>query len=254
MDKIIVITGTSSGLGARLKEQYRAAGATVVGLCRRPGEGDIACDVSDESAVKAAFDEIASRYGRVDLLVNNAGLGLSGATELLPARDVRYVTDVDYFGTYYCCKYALPLMGRGGKIVNVSSACALFALPYRATYCAAKAAVNMLSYGLRMELAPHGIDVVTVCPGDVRTEFTANRMKVSEGGRYGDAPVKAAQKIDSREHKRMDCDKVARKLYKICERKRRALYIVGGKYKILRFLQRILPETLFVRATGKLFG
>lgn len=254
MDKIVVITGSSQGLGAALKQLFTAAGDTVVGLCRHPQENDIYCDVSDEAQVNAAFDRIAERYGRVDLLVNNAGLGISGATELLPTAEAQYVIDVDYNGTYYCCRAALKSMRRGGKIVNISSACALFALPYRAVYCAAKAAVNMLSYGLRMELKPHGIDVVTVCPGDVKTSFTANRKKIVEGGRYGDAPVRAAEKLDAREHKRMDCGKVARRLYKICRHKRGAMYIVGGKYKFLWFMKRILPTNFFLKATRRFFG
>lgn len=249
-----MITGSSQGLGAALKQLFAAAGDTVVGLCRHPQENDIYCDVSDEAQVNAAFDRIAERYGRVDLLINNAGLGISGATELLPTAEAQYVMDVDYNGTYYCCRAALKSMRRGGKIVNISSACALFALPYRAVYCAAKAAVNMLSYGLRMELKPHGIDVVTVCPGDVKTSFTANRKKIVEGGRYGDAPVRAAEKLDAREHKRMDCGKVARRLYKICRHKRSAMYIVGGKYKFLWFMKRILPTNFFLKATRRFFG
>lgn len=255
MGRVIVITGTSSGIGAELKKRFAAAGDTVIGLCRRPGEGDIRCDVSDEAQVKAAFDEIAARHGRIDMLINNAGLGLSGATELLPADDVRRVMDVDFYGTYRCCRAALPHMERGGKIVNISSACALFALPFRSVYCAAKAAVDMLSFGLRMELERHGIPVVTVCPGDIRTDFTANRIKIADGGgRYGDAPRRAAEKIDAREHKRMDCARAAGRIYRICDRKKGAMYIVGAKYKVLWLCKRLLPTGLFVKATGRLFG
>lgn len=255
MDRVVVITGTSGGIGAELKKRFTAAGDTVIGLCRRPGEGDIRCDVSDGAQVKAAFDEIAARYGRIDMLVNNAGVGLSGATELLPEADVRRVMDVDFYGVYACCRAALPHMERGGKIVNISSACALFALPFRSVYCAAKAAVDMLSFGLRMELERHGIAVVTVCPGDIRTDFTANRIKIADGGgRYGDAPRRAAEKIDAREHKRMDCARAAGRIYRICDRKKGAMYIVGAKYKVLWLCKRLLPTSLFVKATGRLFG
>lgn len=254
MKKIVVITGTSSGIGAELKRLCIEAGDTVVGLCRRPSEGDIYCDVSDEASVKAAFDEIAKVYGRVDVLVNNAGLGVSGATELVPVKDARQVVDVDFYGTYFCCCAALPLMDKGAKIVNISSACALFALPFRSVYCAAKAAVNMLTFGFRMELEKYGITVVTVCPGDIKTSFTANRIKNTDSGRYGSDAVRAAMKVDGREHKRMNCEKACRRIYRICARKNGAFYIVGGKYKVLWILKRILPTGLFIKVTGRMFG
>lgn len=255
MSRTVVITGTSDGIGKALKALYLAAGDTVVGLCRHPEAGDVYCDVSDPASVRKAFEEVGARCGRIDLLVNNAGLGISGATELIDPDKARYVFEVDYFGVFECCREALKRMGAGGRIVNISSACALFALPFRTVYCAAKAAVNMLSEGLRMELAAGGITVVTVCPGDVKTGFTKNRIKektVDE--RYGDASERAAAKIDAREHKRMDVKKVARTIKKICDKKSGPLYIVGGKYKFLYFLKRVFPERLFLYATNRMFN
>lgn len=255
MSRIVVITGSSSGIGRQVASNLRARGDTVIGLCRNPADGDIACDVTDEAQIAAAFTEIEARYGKVDLLINNAGLGLSGATELLDPEKVRYVFEVDYFGLYAVTRHALRLMGRGGKIVNISSACALFALPYRTVYCAAKAAVNMLGLGLRMELSHAGIAVVTVCPGDVKTEFTANRLKeVTVDDRYGDASERSARAIDSRQDKRMPVDKVAKKLVRVCDKTDKPLVIIGAKYKLLYFAQKIFPQRWILAATDRLYG
>lgn len=249
------MTGSSSGIGREMTALFRERGDTVIGLCRRPEADDIACDVTDEKQIEAAFAEIGRRYGKIDLLVNNAGLGISGATELLDPTKARYVFEVDYFGLYACCRHGLKYMGRGGRIVNISSACALFALPFRTVYCAAKAAVNMLSLGLGMELKRAGIRVITVCPGDVKTEFTQNRIKeVTVDDRYGDASERSARKIDSRQDKRMNVQKVARKIVRMAVKGKKPLYIVGAKYKALYIAQKLLPQRWILGVTAKMFN
>ena len=100
----------------------------------------------------------------------------------------------------------------------------------------------------------HGIKVTSVCAGDIKTNFTANRVKYAEGGeRYGDAPKISAQKIDSREHKRMRLQPAAKKIYKCCNKCKKPMYIIGFKYKVLNFLRHILPQKLFLDITAKLF-
>ncbi|MDE6401081.1 MAG: SDR family NAD(P)-dependent oxidoreductase, partial [Clostridiales bacterium] len=121
-------------------------------------------------------------------------------------------------------------------------------------YCASKAAVNMAAFGLYMELKKHGIRVSSVCAGDIKTNFTANRVKYSDGGeRYGDAPSASAQKIDGREHKRMELAPAAKKIYKCCNKCKKPMYIIGFKYKALNFMRHILPQKLFLDITAKLF-
>lgn len=253
--KVVIISGTSSGIGKALKALYEKDGHTVVGLCRSAESPDIAVDVTDCAAVKRAVDEIYKRYGRIDTVIANAGGGLSGATELLPAEAVRAQTELNFDGALNLVKCALAYMKNGGNAVFISSACALFALPYRAVYCASKAAVNMAAFGMYMELKPHGIRVTAVCPGDIQTNFTANRVKYAGGGeRYGVGPTRAASKIDSREHKRMKLSTAAKKIYKCCKKSKKPMYIVGFKYKALNFLRHILPQKLFLNITAKLFG
>ena len=168
---------------------------------------------------------------------------------------VRYVMEVDYFAPFVFTRALLKSVPKGGKIIMLSSACALFALPYRNVYCSAKAALNMLSYGLRMELKNSGISVVTVCPGDVKSEFTANRLKFEQTNeRYGNNVIESQQKIDGRQNKRMNVNKVGKKIAKIAVKKKRALYIVGAKYKLLYFCSRVFSLNFMLKVTGKMFN
>ena len=249
-----MISGSTSGIGAELARLYREQGHTVIGLARSAVPPDIAVDVTDYDAVKAAVEDVYSRYGRIDTVIANAGGGLSGASELLPIEQVQKQLDLNFTGALNLVQCALCRMKKGSNAVFISSACALFALPYRAMYCASKAAVNMAAYGLYMELKPHGIRVSAVCPGDIQTNFTANRIKYSDGGeRYGNSPAASAQKIDSREHKRMKLRTAAKKIFKCCNKCKKPLYIVGFKYKALNFLRHILPQKLFLNVTARLF-
>lgn len=252
--RIVVISGSTSGIGKALAEMYRQNGNTVVGMARSATGDDMAVDVTDAEAVVRAVDGVGQKYGRIDIVIACAGAGLSGATELLSTDDIRRQIDLNFTGAVTLAQAALKYMGKGGHVAIISSACALFALPFRAMYCASKAAVNMAAFGLYMELKPFGIKVSSICPGDIKTEFTKNRVKRSGGGRYGDAPEHAAQKIDSREHKRMELPKAARKIYKCCNKCNKPMYIVGFKYKALWVLKRFLPQKLFLNLTAKMFG
>lgn len=257
MEKIVVISGATSGLGKALAEKFRADGDVVCGLSRSCAESetDYPCDVSDEGQVNAAVDKIVERYGRIDILINNAGVGISGATELIPVEDIRKALDVSYYGALFLTRAALKHMTRGARIIFMSSIAGLTAIPFRSVYCSVKAAELMLGEALRMELSQTGIDVVTLCPGEIRTNFSANKLadtKTSE--RYGDRVAKAQAKVYDREEKRMPISKVIDKMYKICRRGKKAMYIIGGKYKFLYFAKRILPTTTYLKLTDDLLG
>ena len=258
MNRIIVISGGSSGLGKEMLEQFTKNGDTAVSLSRSNPSNyspHIVCDISVEASICAAVDKIRAEFGRIDILINNAGLGISGATECLPDAEIVKVMDTDYLGALRLSREALKIMPRSGKIVNISSACALFALPYRSVYCSAKAAMSMMSYGMRMELSAHGIKVVTVCPGDVKTEFTANRLKFeATNEKYGNAPALSAEAIDKNNEKRMDCKKTAKKLFKIASCKKGTLYIIGAKYKFFNIAQRLLPTGMFLAVVNRIFN
>ena len=254
----VVITGGSSGIGAEIRKLYAGAGHTVYNLSRSNpdmSENHIFCDVSDEASVKTAIKKIPAGV-KIDVLINNAGVGLNGAAELVSSESAKACMDVNFMGTYYCIKHVLPRMNGRGRIINVSSAAGIFALPFKEFYCAAKASVNMLSYGLRMELSQTGIKVASVCPGDTQSNFNKNRIREFETNeRYGSRIQEAADKLDKRDSKRMPAETVARKIRKVAEKRNpKPLYIIGAKYKALYFFYRILPLNLFLKMTNNLLG
>ena len=253
----IVITGASSGIGKELKSLFEKTDRVItISRSNIDSPNHYVCDVTDANKVCDVFEQIQHTYGNIDILINNAGYGLSGAIELTPIEEVRALFDVNFFGVFSCTQNALPFMNEGGKIINISSACALFALPYRAMYCASKSAVNMLSFGLNMECKRLGIQVCAICPGDTKTNFTKNRVKINTTNeRYGDNIQKSANKIDSREDKRMSVEKVAKKIYKTTNKKHLPYQkIVGFKYKVFYFFSNIVPKRLFMGIVNRMFN
>ena len=256
--KVVVISGASSGIGKEILSMFLHAGHAVVNLSRSNPDnykGHIKCDVGCLESIEEAVAEIKEKFGRVDILINNAGIGISGATEMLPDAEVVRVMDIDYMGALRLSRLCLPLMDKNAKIVNISSACAIFPLPFSGVYCSAKAAMNMLSYSMRMELSRFGIKVVTICPGEIKTDFTANRLKFAKTNeKYGESPIKSALAIDEKNDERMPAEVAAKKIYKICANKNGTLYIIGAKYKFFYFAQKMLPTNIFNAIINKIFN
>ena len=254
----IVITGSTSGIGLDLLTKLRELGHNVIGISRSENnsENSFSCDVSNYEKVVETFNEISRKFSTIDVLVNNAGYGVSGAIELVNKEECDKIMNVNYNGVLYCCKAALPFMKKGGKIINISSACALFALPYRGLYCASKSAVTMLSYSLRMEVERFGVDVCSVCPGDVKTNFTKNRVKVFDTNeKYGTSIENSTKYIDLKEDKRMPVSVVTNHLVKLINKKKMpALKIIGAKYKVFYFFSKILPTGAFLKIENKIFN
>lgn len=258
MGRIVVITGGTSGIGLGLKELFEKNGDTVITFSTRELDdvNHYSGSVSHEIKVRQVFNDIHERYGKIDMLINCAGIGMSAITEYAPLEDINNVMDVNFYGTLYCCRAALGYMDAGSRIVNISSAMALYPVPFRSIYGASKAAVLNLSMGLRMELLSAGIDVTAICPGDTKTNFTANRIKdYSSSERYGERLATATESSDARENKRMPVEKVAENIYKLINKKKtKPFYIVGGKYKFLYFLTRLTPKSMLINKTAKKLG
>jgi NAD(P)-dependent dehydrogenase (short-subunit alcohol dehydrogenase family) len=187
--RVWLITGCSAGFGRALAEAALAAGDTVVATARHAetldtiatGRGllcPMALDVTDPRAIDRVVQETARRFGRVDVLVNNAGHGSVGAVEELTMSELRALFDVMFFGAVELTKAVLPHMrGRGaGAIVQISSMGGQLAKPGFGGYCSAKFALEGLTEALVDEVAPFGIRVITVEPGAFRTEFGGRRM------------------------------------------------------------------------------
>lgn len=256
MNKVVLITGASSGVGEDLKNRYKSDGDTVVNLSidvLQEDEKNYKLDVSDKEAVFACVDKIFKQFGKIDVLVNCAGFGIFGAIEILSEEKCKKIFDVNFFGTLWCCQAVLRYMQNGGKIVNISSAGAIFCLPFRTMYSASKVAVLNLSYGLRMELKNTGIKVVCICPGDIKTNFSKNRdITLETNPKYGEQIKKSCDHIAKTEHKRMEKDYACKKIYKVCKKENpKAIYIIGKKYKFLNFMQRFISKNKLLKIIEK---
>ena len=258
MNRVVIITGGGSGIGEALANLYKENGDIVYILNKSGNEKEnfFICDVKDEERVKELINKIGEKHGKIDIVINSAGYGISGALELTPTNDVRNILEVNMLGTYFVNKYSTKFLKKGSFIIDIASACALFPLPFRGLYCASKSAVNMYTHSLNLELRPLGINVCSVCPGDTKTNFTKNRIKNFETNeRYGNRIANAAYGIDKNNDKRMPVMVVAKKIYKLTNKKKvKPLKIISAKMKLLYFVCRFLPYNILIKFTDKFFG
>ncbi len=178
--KVSVITGVSRGIGRSVAARLLQRGGVVVGWGRRRPDLDgihfIATDVRDPDAVQAAAQQTLQRFGRIDFLINNAGLGYFGPLDEMPLEQWHHMFDVNVHGLFYCIRAVLPHMKqrRSGHIVNISSIAGLEGIAQAAGYCGTKFAVTGITQSLFRELRDFGIKVTSVHPGSTRTDFFDN--------------------------------------------------------------------------------
>lgn len=188
--QVIIVTGASSGLGAAICIRLRQQGHLVFGTGRSWETGTIEngihrikLDVTDESSVCAAIEHVIAEVGRIDVLINNAGVGIQGAAEDLTVEQAKAAFDTNFFGIHQLIRAVLPHMrkARSGKIINISSIAANMGLPFRGFYSASKAAVDKYSEALNMELSSFGIHITCIEPGDFKSNIATSRIKPSNG-------------------------------------------------------------------------
>ena len=260
--KVAVVTGGSSGIGRCTAAALRDAGCTVYELSRRdlPQEGirHIGADVTDEAAVKAAIDRIAAEAGCVDILVNCAGFGISGAVEFTALADAKAQFDVNFFGMVNAVRAVLPVMRKngGGRIVNVSSVAAVANIPFQTYYSASKAAIESYTCALANEVRPFGITVTAAQPGDIRTGFTDARRKSAEGDSiYGGRISRSVSGMEKDERKGMSPEFAGAYIAKLAlKRSVKPVYTVGFGYKCLSVLCKLLPCRLRNWIVGLLYA
>jgi len=215
-DKVVLVTGASSGIGRATALAFARRGARLVVAARNRPELEalgtqieqlgsqclvVPVDVTQRDQVAAMVRTAVERFGRIDVLVNNAGVGLFASVEEMRPEQWEHVVRVNLIGAIDCIQAVLPEMKRtgGGQIVNISSVLGKRATPYMSVYCATKYALNGFSEALRCEVADDGIDVVVVCPGRTATAFNRNSMAqrrpLGEGGWAGMAAERCAEAI-----------------------------------------------------------
>lgn len=258
--KVVVITGASSGIGLSTAQLFAKNGYKVYGLSRRLYQTDsftsIACDVCDTEKVRKTFEEIYLTEGRIDVLINNAGMGISGAIEYLTEKDFDTVFSVNVKAVAMLSSLAIPYLRRTkGKIINTSSVAAVVPLPYQACYSATKSAIESLSFALSQEVKSQGIKVVCVRPGDTKTGFTASRIKTEkENSVYGTKITESVKKMEKDEMNGKSPLSVAKVMLKLTKSKNPPpVCSVGFAYKCACVTAKLLPQRLVNYIVGKLY-
>lgn len=263
MAKVVLITGGSSGIGKEAARALVKAGCTVYEMSRKDGavpEGvrHIRGDVTDEAQAAAAVREVVEKEGRLDILINNAGFGISGAVEFTAPSEARRQFDVNFFGMVNMNKAALGVMREqgGGRIVCMSSVAAPIAIPFQAYYSASKAAVRTYCLALHEEVRPYGVEVCVIMPGDIATGFTAARAKSAEGDDiYGGRISRSVAVMEHDEQTGMSSEFAGNFVCKVAlAKKHKPVTVMGGKYKVFVFLTRILSTRLLTTLVGKIYA
>lgn len=226
--QVILVTGASSGFGKAIAEELVKRGYTVYGTSRKGsdfgnGVKMLSMDVRDRSSVQAAVNSVMDECGRIDVLINNAGVGISGALELATYDEIEWQMNTNFMGMVNVCNAVIPGMRvrRQGRIINISSIAGVMAVPFQGFYSASKFAIEGYSEALSMELYPFGVKVCVVEPGDFRTNFTANRA-VSEAtlnSEYGSCFKRTMAIIEKEEKGGSKPEKLAKAVRRLVERK-----------------------------------
>ena len=265
----ILITGCGSGIGQALARAFHQQGFKVCATARRvetlqPLSDDglltRTLDVTDETAVVALLHELAQSGRQVGALVNNAGYGAMGPMLDVPTAEWQRQFDVNLFAPMALTRAVLPgmIQRRRGLVVNISSVSGVLTTPFAGPYCASKAAFNAASDALRMELAPLGVQVVTVQPGGIQSSFgstASNALSLSPDSPYQAIQASVLARANESQNQAMPADTFARLLVDQLKRSDCPPIVrLGEKSSLLPFLKQWLPTRLLDRVLSKKFG
>jgi NAD(P)-dependent dehydrogenase (short-subunit alcohol dehydrogenase family) len=251
MAKVLVISGGSSGIGKATASLFAERGWRVFELSRHGVSHDgithVDCDVCDSASTQAAVAQVLTMTDRMDVVISNAGFGISGPVEFTDIREAERQMDVNFMGAVRFTQAVLPQLRkqRSGRIIYTSSVAAILAVPYQSFYSASKAAINAMALALANEVKEFGISVSVMMPGDVSTGFTDARCKSTAGEEVYRGADKAITTMERDERGGMSPAQMARLFYHIATcRSPRPQYIGGFSYRVLCFLERLLPKRL----------
>ena len=258
MKKIILITGVSSGFGKQISRLLVRAGYKVYRTVRKktsPGtsENILQMDLTDAESIRDTVATIVKKEGRIDILINNAGMHTGGPIETTSTSTIRLQIETNFIGMVNLTRQVLPVMRKqgGGTIINFSSIGGLMGLPYQAYYSASKFAIEGFSEALRMEVKNFNIKVIVINPGDFHTNNTINRRKFLppsvENDPYHDQFQKTLMIIENDENNGWLPQLLAKKIVRILKLKNpRQRYIIAPlEQKLAVLLKYILPGKLF---------
>ena len=248
-NKVVVITGASSGIGYALAKEFASKGARLSLGARRTElleklQADLPeteilvqkTDVSIEDDCRLLIEETIKRFGQIDILINNAGISMRALFEDVDLKVIRQLMDVNFYGTVYCTKYALPyLLKTKGSLVGVISIAGYVGLPGRTGYSASKFAIRGFLDSLRIENLKKGLHVLVAAPG-----FTASEVRkvalTTDGSQQGETPRD--------ESKMMSSEECARHIVDAVRKRKRELILTFMEGKLTVFLGKLFPSML----------
>ena len=257
MSKVVLITGGSSGIGKSIGEFLHKRGFIVYGTSRNPENvlnsifPLLALDVRNSESINSAVAKIIEISGRLDVVINNAGVGITGPLEEIPMEEIKNNFETNFFGPIEVMKAVLPQMReqKSGLIINITSIAAYMGLPYRSVYSASKGALELITEALRMEVKQFGIEITNVAPGDFATNIASGRFHapVIKGSAYekvyGDTLATMNEHVDAGSNP----NEMAEAIYKIMQQKNPKVHYKVGVFmqKFSIVLKRMLPDKVY---------
>lgn len=266
MKKVVLITGISTGFGKHTASLLAENGHLVYGTVRKTTEIDpkikvLELDLLNLESIQNAVKSVVKNEGRIDVLINNAGMHTGGSIETLPLEYVKMQMDTNFMGLVHLTREVLPLMRKqgGGTIINFGSIGGLMGLPFQGYYSAGKFAIEGFSEALRMEVKQFNINVVVINPGDFHTNNSANRRGFLAGSTddpYHVQFTKTLSVIENDEAKGWSPEILAKKMVKIVEcRKPKQRYIIASfEQKLAVVLKYVLPGKIFSKILEGHYG
>jgi len=256
--KVVLITGGSSGIGKSIGSFLTQKGLTVYGTTRNPKNYPdfdhfelVQLDVKDVESIQKAVSCVISKENRLDVLINNAGVGITGPIEETPHEEILHVFDTNFHGPVHVMKAVLPQMRQqgGGTIINITSIAGYMGLPFRGFYSATKGALGLITEALRMETKDFGVTITNVAPGDFATNIASGRYHspVIKGSAYAEKYGQTLKGIDEDVDSGGDPVQVAEAVYKIINQKKPKVHNPVGAFlqKFSLRLKKILPDKVY---------
>lgn len=259
MSKVVLITGGSSGIGKSVGEFLKEKGFNVYGTSRNPKDYPdsyfpiVALDVIDTKSIQNCISTIINKEGKIDVLINNAGAGITGPIEEIPEAEIKQNFDTNFFGPINVIKAVLPHMRNqnSGLIINVTSIAGYMGLPYRGIYSASKGALEIATEAFRMEIKEFNIQMTNVAPGDFATNIAAGRYHAPVNSDspykvpYGNTLKLMNEHVDSGQDPLL----MAKAIFSIISAKKPKVHYKVGEFmqKFSIVLKRILPDKVYER-------
>ena len=261
--KVILVTGATTGIGASIARVLAESGHKVWGTGRRVGlqpptpgrPGTIAMDVTLPETVQSAINHIASAEGRLDAVVNNAGIGMMGAMGDTSEEELLTVYRTNVVGLHTVSRAAIPhLISSQGHLIHVGSVAGVVGLPFRGVYCSSKAAVELIAEAQSMELARHGVRVTVLRPGDFKTAINANRLRVAAPDHAVNPGFEAVcDAVNAEVAHAKDPEDMGKAVLKLLDQRRPPLFVTVAPplQRLAITLKRTLPGRAFERLIAR---